>query len=158
MFIALFLLWVIFNGRLTLEIAVLGLVISGAIFLFICKFMDYSIRKEKIFMVLVPGMIKYFFILLWEIVKANFQTAGFVLNQKIEVEPVIIHFTAPLESKFLQVVLANSITLTPGTITVNIEKNEFTVHCLDSTLADGIEDSIFVRELVKAEERIRKIK
>ena len=63
-----------------------------------------------------------------------------------------------MKSKFLQVVLANSITLTPGTITVDIEGDEFDVYCLDLTMADGIEDSIFVRELVKAEERIRKIK
>lgn len=42
--------------------------------------------------------------------------------------------------------------MTPGTITVNVEDNRFCVHALDYTMAEGIEDSIFVKLLVKAEE------
>ena len=45
--------------------------------------------------------------------------------------------------------MANSITLTPGTITVAIEGNEFVVHCLDKSFAEGIEDSVFVKLLQK---------
>ena len=48
-------------------------------------------------------------------------------------------------------VLANSITLTPGTITVNLEGNEFYVHCLDKEFAEGMEQSIFVELLEKME-------
>ena len=44
--------------------------------------------------------------------------------------------------------LANSITLTPGTITVSVEGDRFCVHYLDKELADGVEDSVFV-ELLK---------
>ena len=48
-------------------------------------------------------------------------------------------------------VLANSITLTPGTITVGLEGQEFYVHCLDKELAEGMENSIFVELLEKME-------
>ena len=47
MYLLYFLLWVIFNGNFTLEICLLGIVIAGGIFAFTCKFMDYSVEKEK---------------------------------------------------------------------------------------------------------------
>ena len=46
---------------------------------------------------------------------------------------------------------ANSITLTPGTITVSLTDNEYTVHCLDKELAEGISSSVFVKLLTKLE-------
>ena len=158
MYAALFILWIIFNGRLTLEVAVIGLVVSAVIFLFICKFMDYDIRKEKMFYILIPWMIKYFFILLTEIVKANFATAHFVLNPKIEVEPRIVTFKPDIHYGFLKTLLANSITLTPGTITINIEDGEYMVHCLDMELATDIGESIFVKEIMKVQERMDRVK
>ena len=48
--------------------------------------------------------------------------------------------------------LANSITLTPGTITVSVEDDRFCVHCLDKELAEGMEDSVFVKLLEEMEE------
>ncbi len=151
MYIALFILWIIFNGRLTPEVAVIGLIVSAVIFFFMCRFMDYSIRKEKILYMLIPWLIRYFFILLTEIVKANIATARFVLNPKIEVEPRIVTFKPDIRSGFLKAVLANSITLTPGTITINIEDGVYTVHCLDLELATDIGESVFVKEIIKAQ-------
>ena len=156
MYVALFILWIIFNGRLTPEVAVIGLVISAVIVFFMCRFMDYSIRKEKALYMLIPWLIRYFFILLTEIIKANIATAGFVLNPKIEVEPRIVTFKPDIRSGFLKAVLANSITLTPGTITINIEDGEYTIHCLDLDLATDIGESVFVKELYKAQEILDK--
>ncbi|MCR5000915.1 MAG: Na+/H+ antiporter subunit E [Lachnospiraceae bacterium] len=156
MYVALFALWIIFNGRLTPEVAVIGLIVSAAIFFFMCRFMDYSIRKEIALYRLIPWGIKYFFILLTEIVKANIATARFVLNPKIEVEPQIVTFKPEIRSGFLKAVLANSITLTPGTITINIEDGEYTVHCLDLDLATDIGESVFVREIMRAQEILDK--
>ena len=156
MYVALFILWIIFNGRLTPEVAVIGLVISAVIVFFMCRFMDYSIRKEKALYMLIPWLIRYFFILLTEIIKANIATAGFVLNPKIEVEPRIVTFKPDIRSGFLKAVLANSITLTPGTITINIEDGEYTIHCLDLDLATDIGESVFVKEIYKAQEILDK--
>mgnify|MGYP003293873687 FL=1 len=60
-------------------------------------------------------------------------------------------FDTPLKSHFLQVILADSITLTPGTITVRLNEEKFEVHCLDESMAKGIDDSIFVKMLKKWE-------
>ena len=58
-----------------------------------------------------------------------------------------------LKTETARVILANSITLTPGTITVSLTEQELLVHCLDKTLAEGMEDSSFVKLLKKLEER-----
>ena len=47
MYLLYFCLWVIFNGKLTLEIAIFGVIIAAIVFAFTCKFADYSIEKEK---------------------------------------------------------------------------------------------------------------
>ena len=157
MYAALFALWIIFNGRFTPEVAVIGLIVSTVIFLFICRFMDYSIRKEKMFYILIPWMLKYFMILLAEIVKANIKTASIILNPKMVPEPKIVTFKPDIRYGFLKVVLANSITLTPGTITINVEDGLYTVHCLDMELASDIGDSVFVREILKAQDRLDRV-
>ena len=46
MFVLFFLLWVIFNGQWTLEIAIFGVVIAAVMYAFVCKFMDYSVKKD----------------------------------------------------------------------------------------------------------------
>ncbi len=75
----------------------------------------------------------------------------FILTPRYQVEPQLVHFTSGLKSEFARVVLANSITLTPGTITVSLEGNEFYVHCLDKEFAEGLENSIFEELLKKME-------
>ena len=69
MYLLFFLLWVIFNGNFTLEIAVFGIVIATALFAFICKFMDYSIAKEKRLLRNIFRIIRYVIVLVVEIVK-----------------------------------------------------------------------------------------
>ena len=67
-------------------------------------------------------------------------------------EPVIVHVHTDLKSETARVILANSITLTPGTITVSLTGDQLLVHCLDRSLSEGMEDSVFVRLLQKMEE------
>jgi len=90
-------------------------------------------------------------ILIVEILKANRQVLHFIVSPQYQVEPQIVHFTSGLKSEFARVVLANSITLTPGTITVSLEGSEFYVHCLDREFAEGMENSVFVKLLKKME-------
>ena len=49
-------------------------------------------------------------------------------------------------------VLANSITLTPGTLTVSLEGNDLLIHALDRDMARGVDESVFVRHLRRMEE------
>ena len=151
MFIIFFLLWSVFNERLTLEIALLGLGISAVLYLFIVKFMDYSPKKEWAAVKKIPKALKYGLTLLSEIVKANVGVMHFILSPRYEVEPQLVYFKTKLKKDVERVVLANSITLTPGTITVSMEDNLICVHCLDKSLADGLEDSDFEKQLMEME-------
>ena len=62
-------------------------------------------------------------------------------------------FETDLKGEAAKVVLANSITLTPGTITVTLDEDTYLVHCLDKELGEGIEASSFVERLRKMESR-----
>ena len=150
-FLLFFLAWIIFNGNLTLEIALFGVVIALGMFAFICKFMDYSIHKELRFYKLVPVFLQYIFLLVKEIVQANLTVCRMILSRKEIMEPVIVHVHTNLKTETARVILANSITLTPGTITVSLTDDDLLVHCLDKSLAEGMEDSSFVKLLEKME-------
>lgn len=152
MFIVFLVFWIVFNGRITFEILWMGVIISAVIYAFICKFMDYSIRKDIFLMKKILFFCKYFAVLVWEIIKANMDTIKLILSRKYIAEPVVVKFHSNLKTEMANVLLANSITLTPGTITVSLKKNEFVVHCLDKDFSEGLKDSIFVNMLQQLEE------
>ena len=147
-----FLLWVIYNGSLTLEICVFGIIISSALFAFCCKFMDHSMKKEILIYKKSFLFVRYVFLLIKEIVKANFVVIRMILSQREEIQPKLVSFHSDLRTTTGKVFLANAITLTPGTITVMLEGDEYTVHCLDESLAEGMNDSIFVDYIKKMED------
>ena len=151
MFFVYFLLWVVFNERLTLEVAAFGVVISALIYLFTVKFMDYSPRKEWAAIKKLPGMLKYAYTLLKEIMKANVSVMRFIFTPRYEVEPQLVYFKTKLNKDVSRVTLANSITMTPGTITISMEKNVMCVHSLDKSMAEGLENSDFEQQLLKLE-------
>lgn len=150
-----FAIWIILNGKITLEIAIFGILVSAALFLFTCKFMGYSIRKEFVLFKNIFAILEYILILMVEILKANIGVVKFIFSYRFVVEPVMVTFQSPLKSNFLNVILANSITLTPGTITVSMEDGLFVVHCLDKELAQGLDSSVFVRKLAAIEKGVR---
>lgn len=152
MYIIFFLLWVIFNGQLTLEIAAFGIIISAAMYVFLCKFMNYSFRKDLVILKEVPFVVQYLFVLLWEIIKANMATIRFIMAGKNKNQPVLVSFQTSLRTRTAKTILANSITLTPGTITVSLEEDRYVVHCLDKSFSEGLEECSFVRLLTRMEE------
>lgn len=145
-------LWIIFNGRVTAEVVLIGMVLCAALYAFCCAFLGYSVRQDVAALKRAPLAVKYSLTLIVEILKANRQVLHFIMSPKYEVEPRLIHFHCPVKTELAKVVLANSITLTPGTITVGMEGDEFYVHCLDRDFAEGIETSVFVELLKKMEE------
>lgn len=151
MYLFIFLLWVIFNGNVTWEIVLFGLVLSACVYFFMCRFLDWSIRRDLLLFKRGGLLLWYFCVLLVEIVKANFATIRLVFSGKYEIEPVVVSFQVPIKSRFLRVLLANSITLTPGNITVSMTEDEFVVHCLDKDFSKGLNDSVFVKLLQKME-------
>lgn len=154
MFLLYFLLWVIFNGRVTLEICLLGLGIAGALLAFSCRFMEYSLARERKVYRSIFLFPRYCRLLVTEIVKANVSAMRMILTQREEIEPALVSFCTDLKSQAGKALLANTITLTPGTITVTLETCEYTVHCLDESMAEGIQESAFVAYIRKFEETL----
>lgn len=153
MFIFYFILWIILNGQITTEITIFGLVISAAVYAFTCFFMDFSIQKDIKMVKRIFYFIEYVIILIWEIIKANIVMMKFiVIKQEYELNPVIFKIRTSLESNVCKVLLANAITLTPGTITVNIKDDEVIIHAVDESLiVEDEEDFIFEAILRKLE-------
>ncbi len=151
MFVLMFALWIIFNGKFTAEIALFGLAVSALVFWFLCRFMDYSLKKEAgAYRGMLFGL-KYIILLICEIFKANFYVMNLILSSKYIIEPKLLRFRTGLREETARVVLANSITLTPGTITVTLEGDEYLVHCLDRELGEGIENCSFEKRLEELE-------
>lgn len=94
---------------------------------------------------------RYAVYLLGQIVLSAVQVMALVWSGKPRA-PRMVRFTPALEEDALRVLLANSITLTPGTITVEIEHGEFRVHALDAPMADGLAQHGFVQRLREMEE------
>lgn len=152
MYLVFLLIWIIFNEKFNLEILLFGLVISAAVFAFVCKFMDYSIAKEKMFYKKLPGMVCYVFLLVKEILMANLNVCRLILSEKEEIDPAIVEFCSDeMETPVGRAFYANAITLTPGTITVTLENDTYVVHCLDESMAAGLVDSKLERMLHELE-------
>lgn len=153
MFICFFALWVVLNGKWTTEIGVFGLVFASLAYGFTWKYMGYSPKVDIALVKRVPSAIRYGVNLVVEIIKANLTVSKMILRADFVPEPQLVRFDVDLKKNRHLVALANSITLTPGTITVDLDENHFLVHALDATMVDGLDDGVFVQQLMKMEEK-----
>ena len=152
MFLICLLLWILFNGRFTLEIFLFGIAISAAVYAVSCTLLGFSFEKDRAFLCRIPGIIRLFALLLREIVRANLAVTGMIYSGK-KPDPCYTSFRTPLKTNAARVALADCITLTPGTITGILEDGQFTVHCLDRSMGDGLDSSSFVARLQDLEGR-----
>ena len=152
MALAFFLFWMILNGRWTRETAVIGVAVTLAAMLFMWNNCDWSIKKEGRLYLVLPRVIGYVLTVIWEIVKANLNMCNIVYFGEAEAVTRILH--TQLSTRLAKMALANAITLTPGTISVTFQGDELTVHCLRPELAEGLDDLIFERKLLKIEEAL----
>lgn len=143
--------WLILNGRFTVEVIVIGLIISILVSLISYRFLGLGFASEKRAFGKIFQIIAYLISLVGAVIKANFAMIALVLSPEIEIKPQIIYFKSPVRGDFAKVALANSITLTPGTITVHLEEGKFGIHTIDAPMAEGIESSKFVRKLKNIE-------
>jgi len=87
--------------------------------------------------------------LLSRIIMANVQVAYLVLHPKMPIDPVLFLFRTQMRKGIAQVTLANSITLTPGTITVNLENGNYIVHTLKPPLAQELAEAVMQNKVAK---------
>ena len=86
--------------------------------------------------------------LAWQVVIASLQVAFVVLQPRLLVQPRVIRFRAGLPHTFARLTLANSITLTPGTVTLDVEDDDFVVHALTVGTAQGLESGGMQRRVL----------
>lgn len=151
--LALFCLWILFNGRLTWELVAFGIVISTALAWFVQRFVAPGLTLKRQWMVTtrLPGYLRFVWLLIKEITLANIAVMRLILTDQVEVVPKLTTFRTTLKTLAARVVLADCITLTPGTITVHLQGDEYLVHCLDESLESGLFDSEFERRLIRKE-------
>ncbi|MFQ3168191.1 MAG: multicomponent Na+:H+ antiporter subunit E [Limisphaerales bacterium] len=86
------------------------------------------------------GFVGYMGWLLGQIIVANLHVFRVALSPRMNelLSPQMVEFDSKLEKEFSKFILANSITLTPGTVTVRVEGSRFLVHSLTAKLAEGL--------------------
>ena len=147
-----FLFWITLNARFSLDVIAVGVLVSLVMSWFTYKVLGLSFATEKKMWKKALAIIAYLALLVAEVVKANIHMIYIILfvpNEKIK--PRIVYFKSPLYSTIGKVALANSITLTPGTITFMLDEEGFGVHSIDVESSEGLEDSVFVKELKNIE-------
>jgi multicomponent Na+:H+ antiporter subunit E len=129
-FILLFGFWLLLSGRLDMLHLGFGLVCSLLVAFFsrdlLMKSSKGVLRRLGILIKLIP----FLGWLVFQIIMANLQVARLVINPKMPIRPGIIRFRSKLTGDVAQTTLANSITLTPGTMTLDIVEGDFYIHCL----------------------------
>lgn len=151
MFFLLFGFWVLLNGRWTTEIAIVGVVICAALYAFMAAFMGYSPRKEWAVIRRLGRILAYAGYLAREVVKSAFAVLRLIWSPRLVPEPKLISFRTGLRTDAGKVVLADSITLTPGTITVNVKGDRMLVHCLDTSFEIDENDFEMERRVMRVE-------
>jgi multicomponent Na+:H+ antiporter subunit E len=126
--ICLFAFWLALSGHYTLVLVAAGLATA-----FLCALAAIRMRTlddEGYPLHLLRGAFSYFPWLLWEIVKSAWSVTKIVLHPALPISPTMTRVRATQRSGAAIATYANSITLTPGTLTVEVEGNELVVHAL----------------------------
>lgn len=147
-FLILFILWIVFSGRFDGFHITLG-IISSAMVAAISGDMMFTSSQPRGLFSLWFRMFAYVPWLIYQIFLANLHVMYLVFHPKMMelINPKIIEFDSRLKSDYARTAFANSITLTPGTITVNVTVlGRFSVHCIDDqsglSLPGGMEERI----------------
>lgn len=149
LFATLFLFWVLLNGSLALGTLGTGVVAAGAITLLFSggySFLSGWRWTPKSFVATLLFVL-YFF---KELVKANVQLALVVLNPALPISPAIVRAKTRLTDPVGRLLLANAITLTPGTLTVEIKGDTLYVHWV---VAEGTDTETATKQIVAGFER-----
>jgi multicomponent Na+:H+ antiporter subunit E len=129
MFVTLMLFWLMLGGKLGTDILLVGAVVSLVIaFLYrdgLSFFTEFRFTPAAV----VAGF-RYYAYFLKELFKSNVTLAAIVLSPSLPINPGIVKVRTKLKSRMGRLMLANSITLTPGTLTVEMEGEWFYIHCV----------------------------
>jgi multicomponent Na+:H+ antiporter subunit E len=153
--------WLLLSGHYDLFHISMGVLSSIAIILLNIRLRRYFFFTDEVFRTSpmelslnYPRFILFYVPwLIWQIIIASLQVAYVVLNPKMPIDPALIRFKTKLPTMGSKVILGNSITLTPGTITIQIREDEFLVHALMDISSSGIVDGTLPEQVARLYER-----
>jgi len=148
----LFLFWIILNGAVTLEIVVLGAIFSAALTACFRHVMQAPPWKEAQLLRLFPRVMLYFFYLVGQIILSSLMIIRVILRPGRE-RPCLVWFDHPTQREESRLALANSITLTPGTVTVALGEKTICVYAIRPEFSQGLNSCGFVTRLRKMEDK-----
>jgi multicomponent Na+:H+ antiporter subunit E len=125
--------WLVLSGHYTLLYVGLGIVSAALV--------TWLNRRDEIVSDVVralPRLVTYLPWLLVQIVRSNLQVARLVLDPRLPIDPVVVRVRTGMRQDLAVATLANSITLTPGTVTVDIDGDELVIHALTPDTAAGV--------------------
>ncbi|RKY55306.1 MAG: cation:proton antiporter [Candidatus Neomarinimicrobiota bacterium] len=136
-FIFSFLVWIALTSIRDLQEVVAGLIVAALVSIVAGKFLITSEKSEHIVKRFFSA-IKYLFKFLWEMAKANLHVAYIVIHPNLPIKPGIVKIKTKLTKDSAITVLTNSITLTPGTLTIDVnpETRELYIHWIDVESTD----------------------
>lgn len=146
------LFWLILIPRYTIENVVAGLLVCWATLWFSSELL---IEEEQSSIYSKKGLVLYFryiYHLVIEIVKANIDVAKIVLSKNMDIQPHFFKVPLHIKKDLNKVIYANAITLTPGTLSVDMDEDFILVHALTTAAANGIEGSILELGIIELEE------
>lgn len=125
-----FFTWLILTGSFSASEIIVGIAVSAIVALVFTRYysikFDWSLPIRFLIFVFV-----YLPIFIWEMVKANFDVASRVLNPSLPLNPGFVKVSTNLRGDNSKLFLANSITLTPGTLTLDVENENLYIHWID---------------------------
>lgn len=137
LFLHLAVLWVCWSGYFTASLLFYG-ALSCAVVVGLSHRIGI-VNPESLPFRLMPRGLFYIPWLLREIVKSNLDVARIILDPRLPIQPQLMRCPAPQRGEVAQVIYANSITLTPGTITLDLDDGELLIHSLAPQFAEGVE-------------------
>lgn len=152
-FIILSIGWLLFTFPFNQQELIIGLIAAFIISIFTSKFFN-EFGLDNFSPLKIIGLLIYIPYLLWEIVIANLEVAKIVLSPSLPINPAIVKAKTTLKSDFGKMLLANSITLTPGTLTLDIDGEDFYIHCIK--IDDTSEGNATKTIMAKFEKQLRR--
>ena len=149
LWVTLFLFWLLLSGHSEPLLFGLG-VVSCTIVVFIAKRM-YTIDHESHPIHLSLKIPTYWVWLAWEIIKSNMAVVKMVWHPAMPISPTVVRVKASQQTDFGKIVYANSITLTPGTVSMNVKQDEIEVHAITRELAEDLKSGVMDRRVTELE-------
>ena len=154
LFIVLCGLWLLLSGVFQWLLLTLGL-ISCAGVVAIAMRMDVVDHEGHPVHLRFAQLAAYWVWLLWEIIKANLDVARLILSPNLRISPTMVHVQSTQHSELGQVIYANSITLTPGTVSMSLDTGSVEVHALTEQAAHTLMQGEMDRRVTAVEHATR---